>query len=119
MIHKGQIIEKAVRTSGFSVTELAKRLKKSRRYVYNVFEKQDVSTDVLVQIGKIIHYDFSIDLKDLMPLRYDLNGNSFSGGDNHKSGNGNAEFWKNKYLDVLEKYNSLLAEKVEVLKKKD
>ena len=65
MIHKGEIIEKAVRNSGMSITNLAKRLGKSRRHIYNIFDNPSVSWETIMQIGKIINYDFTKDFTDI------------------------------------------------------
>lgn len=59
MQHRGELVEKAVRESGFPIAELARRMKKSRRHIYNLFENPYLSLDEILQIGKIIHYDFS------------------------------------------------------------
>ena len=106
MQHKGEIVEKAVRQSGLPLTQLAKRMGKSRRWLYNAFDNPTLSIDLILNIGKIIHYDFSNDIDDLKRLRtfeepkidditYTVSSES-------------AEYWKNKYLTLLEKYNTLL-----------
>ena len=65
MQHKGKILERAVRESGMPLTKLSKKMAKSRRWMYNAFENENLSIDYILEIGKIIHYDFSEDLKDL------------------------------------------------------
>ncbi len=52
MQHRGEIIKIAVYKSGFSISELAKRLGKSRRWMYLMFENNTVSLDIVLQIGK-------------------------------------------------------------------
>lgn len=101
MQHRGEIIRKSIYNSGYTVTEIAQSLGKSRRWMYLMFENSNVSLDIVLQIGKIIHYDFSDEIKELnnspktiekVSLDYDKN----------------EEFWKNKYLKLLEEYNDLL-----------
>src|SRR5690606_14570081 len=82
----------------FPITLLAKRLKKSRRYSYDVFEKQDVTLDLILRIGKIIQHDFSNDLKNLskIPEEYQLEvitepDISFE----------DVNYWKSKYFELL------------------
>ena len=53
MQHRGEIIKEAVYKSGYPITELAKRMGKSRRWVYLLFENNTVSIDIMLQIGKI------------------------------------------------------------------
>ena len=66
MKHKGEIIEKAVRKSGVKLTVLAKRLKKSRGYLYYLFQTRDVSYEEAMQIGSYISHDFSGEYDNLM-----------------------------------------------------
>ena len=109
MQHKGEIIEKAVRESGFSITRLAQRMGKSRRWVYQIFESPTVPVDYILAIGKIIHHDFTEDIKELKTYKVSMakqmmNEPSQAFGNDKEE----VEYWKNKYLAVLEKYNDLL-----------
>ena len=102
MQHRGEIIKKAIYQSGYSITKLAERLGKSRRWVYLQFENSNVSLDLILQIGEIIHYDFSDDFNELKNKSNVVNDpvNFYS--------NDEVEFWKNKYLTLLEEYTELL-----------
>jgi predicted transcriptional regulator len=104
MQHRGEIIKKAVYKSGFSITELAKRLGKSRRWVYLMFENPSVSLDVVLQLEKIIHYNFSNEIKEIRPSNLEFI-ESITGGQTEKY---SEDYWKNKYLRLLEEYNDLL-----------
>lgn len=99
MQHRGEIIKIAVYKSGFSITYLAKRLKKSRRWIYLIFERKDVSLDLILQIGIIIHYDFTEEINALKTIS-----------NNKNVDNKNSIFWENKYLSLLETFNELLKE---------
>lgn len=107
MQHRGEIIKDAVYKSGYSITELAKRMGKSRRWVYLMFENHSVSLDIILQIGQIIHYNFTKEITDLYPLKKILS-KSLSDSENEDCSN---DYWKNKYLELLEEYNELLKEK--------
>lgn len=63
MEHKGEIIENAIRQSGHSLTDIAKKLKISRRHLYNLFNKNNIDHDTILQIGRIINHDFSYEIK--------------------------------------------------------
>lgn len=104
MQHRGEIIKEAVYRSGYPITELAKRLGKSRRWMYLMFENSNVSLDIVLQIGKIIHYDFTDEIKEFSPSQKVLEKLSL----NSKKEDSDTEFWKNKYLKLLEEYNDLL-----------
>ena len=104
MQHRGEIIKAAVYRSGFPITELAKRLGKCRRWIYLMFENNSVSLDLVLQIGKIIHYDFASDIKEL-GINPKTSDHSILKIENEQE---SVEYWKNKYLKLLEEYNDLL-----------
>lgn len=105
MKHRGSIIRDAIRNSGMSITELARRMQRSRKHVYNIFENPNVSLVEIAQIGKIIHYDFGNDFEELRNVSSESSGVGF------KYAEG-TQLWKEKYITLLEKYNELLEEKV-------
>jgi hypothetical protein len=110
MTHRGEIVEEVVRQSGMALSEVARRMGKSRRHLYNLFEDPHLSIDVILHIGKIIHYDFTTN-KDLFGNAGLLN--QFKTGSSsmevHASEQDfDAHYWKNKYLHLLERYNLLL-----------
>lgn len=108
MIHRGEIVENAVRQSGMAISEVAKRMNKSRRHIYNLFESPNVPIETILQISKIIHYDISKDIPELYNLTKSQTVNETESQYlNEKS----VEFWKDKYLTLLEKYNKLLEDK--------
>ena len=112
MQHKGEIIEKAVRESGHSITKLAQKMGKSRRWVYQIFDSSIVPIDYIMEIGKIIHHDFTDDIKGIKLYQGGLGTSSFE--DKSMSGNkkpDEVEYWKEKYVVLLEKYNDLLSKK--------
>jgi len=111
MQHKGESVERAIRQSGYSITNLAVKLGKSRRWMYHVFENPNVPVELILKIGKIIHYDFSGEIKELK--NYSEKGNDTlisEPAKNYNEQKMETENWKNKYLELLEKYNELLTE---------
>lgn len=109
MEHRGEIIKKAVYKSGYPITELAKRLSKSRRWVYLMFENSNVSLDIVLQIGKLIHHDFRDEIKGFNSYQSALNESAFD----YQNDEANSEYWKNKYLKLLEEYNELLKKRID------
>lgn len=116
MVHKGEIVEKAVRASGIKITELARQIGVSRRHLYNLFENSNLSFEFIYKIGKIIHYDFSKDFS-LYPdsINQDEKKNHINDDPTLYSENIN---WKNKYLELLEKYNELQMKYIHLLENK-
>lgn len=107
MIHRGELVEEAVRQSGMSLTEVAKRLGKSRRHLYNLFEDPHLSLETVLQIGKIIHHDFTLNTQ-LFPSNLESIFSDNKPDYNKRNANEEAAYWKEKYIALLEKYNALL-----------
>jgi hypothetical protein len=102
--HYGQIIEKVIRRNGHSISEVALITGVNRRSVYNWFNQRHLKADIIIRIGKAIHYDFStlipeLDLttRDFITLAPKLRGEDEQ-----------VTVWKDKYISLLERYNELL-----------
>lgn len=111
--HHGTVIELMVRRREFNVSKLAKELNVSRRSVYNYFQSDTIKPDIIFSIGKIIGYDFSKDLPELLffqeiEKKIDLTANSVNTEPYSVS---NRDLYKLKYIDLLERYNNLLLER--------
>ncbi|WP_343748356.1 hypothetical protein [Fluviicola sp.] len=111
MQHRGEIVEQVIRQSGFPITIIAQKLGKSRRWMYLMFDNPQVDIETILAIGKIIHHDFSAEIKELNALTP----NSFEDPENPYN-NESKEYWKNKYLKLLEDYNELLKQVNEMKK---
>ena len=111
MVHRGEKIELAVRNSGMTISEVARRMNKSRRHLYNIFEHPRVSIDVILHISKIIHYDFT---KEIPELKKDKTTQVLNDFDTPYKETKNATYWKDKYLALLERHNQLLEERGKV-----
>ncbi len=101
MEHRGEIIEKAIRSSGIPLTSIARKIGKSRQWVYLLFQNPNVSLNIVVQIGKIIYYDFSSEIKGL-----NTGNKNFREPNDEKSIDD--ENWKEKYYQLMEEYLQLL-----------
>lgn len=75
--------------------------------MYYAFENPALSLDTIYEIGSIIRYDFAHDLNQ---LRKSINavGEAEEPVAQYSEKN-TAEYWKDRYLNILEKYNDLLA----------
>lgn len=112
MQHRGEIVKEAVYKSGFPITRLATRLRKSRRWMYNAFENTNLSVETILEIGLIIGYDFTDEIKELKLFK-PLTGEPTAIGEDgptYQSGPETVVYWKNKYLALLEEHSALLKE---------
>ncbi len=103
MQHRGEIVERAIRQSGYPISTIAKKLGRSRRWMYLMFDNTQVDLETIMSIGNIIHHDFSDEIKELGSI----SNHSFEDPENPYT-NQSKEYWKNKYLKLLEDYNDLL-----------
>lgn len=102
MVHRGEIVERVVRSSGIPLTRMAAKMNRSRRWIYNAFETPDLSLDLVLEFGKILHYDFSQDIPQIVNTKSIVSDVPMTYGEN------SAEYWKGKYYQLLEEHNELL-----------
>jgi lambda repressor-like predicted transcriptional regulator len=110
-IHHGQIIELVIRREGYSISELARLAKVNRRSVYYWFNQQYIKTELIYQIGIHIKHDFSVEFPHLFKTEDFSQMNphvALKAGKDPAAEQYSSEYWKDKYLDILEKYNLLL-----------
>jgi len=110
--HYGEIIERTIRRNGYSISELARLMKVNRRSIYNWFNQPKFKPDIIFKIGCALKHDFSNEFPELFSTEEFQN--AFS---NHKLLNSELLFeerekinyWKDKYINLLEEYNQILA----------
>ncbi|MDB5019132.1 MAG: hypothetical protein JWQ28_259 [Pedobacter sp.] len=110
--HYGQILERAIRRNGNSISDVARLLNINRRSVYNWFNQAQLRPEIIYKIGHVINYDFSVDLPHLFTpedfIRKPRLAVNKQGELMEDTNNSNT--WQQKYIDLLEKYNALLSE---------
>jgi predicted DNA-binding protein YlxM (UPF0122 family) len=113
--HHGHVLEKVIRRNGHSISNIARMANVNRRSVYNWFTQPRLKFEVIKNIGQVINYDFSLDFPDLFaPVVLKRPGTA------RQPEVSNVDLkeqqaltvWKNKYLDLLERYNELLTKKM-------
>ncbi|MES2396332.1 MAG: helix-turn-helix domain-containing protein [Bacteroidota bacterium] len=57
-IHIGKQIKEVFDKKGFTVTEFAKRINKSRENIYSIFKRKTIDTGLLQIISGVLEYDF-------------------------------------------------------------
>lgn len=102
-LHMGQLLEKAIRKKGLNITAIARAIGVQRRTMYNWFSTKELNVDIMQRISKVIVYDFgqpelapAIVVPDVVEVANDLVTIK------------NEEYWKDKYIDLLERYSSIL-----------
>ena len=117
MTHRGEIVEKAIRRSGFSLTKLAEKVGISRNTLYNKFKDADLSYAFIMEVGKVIHYDFTLTFPEMKTEIGPTSANPIS---QHRE-DLLATLWRleGKYNQLLEKYNKLLEIVISIVDEND
>lgn len=58
MKHIGERIKQYLSENKISVVEFAKNINRSRASVYNIFERESIDTDTLLNISKVLDHNF-------------------------------------------------------------
>ncbi|TWR28860.1 hypothetical protein FPZ43_11355 [Mucilaginibacter pallidiroseus] len=108
--HYGQIVELTIRKKGFSISELARLANVNRKCVYNWFNQKYLKPETIHRIGVFINHNFSVEFPELFTADdfiQPLNDENFGSSTDKVDG---STIWKDRYIDLLEKYNDLLLE---------
>lgn len=57
-VHIGGKIKKVFKKRGMTVSELGRRINKSRENVYSIFRRKTVDTGLLQKISEVLEHDF-------------------------------------------------------------
>ncbi|MBE9585863.1 hypothetical protein IM792_15510 [Mucilaginibacter sp. JRF] len=110
--HHGQLIEYRVRKNGYSISDLARNLNVNRRSIYNWFNQPYIKKDVILHIGIILRHDFSQEFPEMFTSEEFESVHKFKptgfGTQRTVTTNQDDEIYKDKYVNLLEKYNMLL-----------
>lgn len=106
MISRGNIVKIRIKESDCSITSLAKKLRISRNTLYAKLEEPHLDYPFIVQIGHVIHYDFSLDFPQIKENKGLLESNPILSLSRQELD----VLWKanRKYIHLLEEYANLL-----------
>nr|WP_233268874.1 helix-turn-helix transcriptional regulator [Mucilaginibacter sp. JXJ CY 39] len=107
--HYGHIVEKVIRRNGYSISELARLTNVNRRSVYNWFNQKNLRSEIIYRIGCALNHDFSIEFPSMFsPNEFNNGLRLVKPNVEVKIENNNQNYWKDKYINLMEKYNDLL-----------
>ncbi len=110
-LNYGQIVERAVRRNSVGISEIAHRLGVSRRTLYNWFDLNELSPEVVSKIGLIIDCDFSSEFPEAFFKGTKAFGTEVTGGPSVSSGVSLKDpvyYWMSRYIKLLENFNERL-----------
>lgn len=117
LINRGQILEKVLRKwcdeNGAPMTFVAKRAGYDRSTIYRHFKEKELDYGIIRQYGRVIRHDFSKEFPEMRESEYNniLPDAPYSAITNEEAIN-QIEYWRNKYIALLEQYNEIIVKKI-------
>lgn len=105
----GEILERLVRRNRMGISELSRKLNVSRRTIYNWFGQDRLNQEIIWQIGQSLGQNLSVSFPDVFPKSNPEAERPAKTGSERPGDSNSVYFWMNKYIHLLEKYNSLLS----------
>ena len=97
-VHRGQILENAIRENGITFAAAAKRCKISRRTLYNYLENHDLPWQKIIEFEETLQLDLGKHFTQLRKYK------SVKAEPLILQEPQEAVYWGNKYIDLLERY---------------
>lgn len=111
-LNRGQVLETAVKASGLGIEEAAKKAGYTRSAYYKHREDPKLDYHILILYGKAINYDFTEEFPDMPKYMAEEPESIYGKPKTIEDAVKLADQWKNKYLELLEKYNRLMEERM-------
>ncbi len=110
-IHIGKRIKQILEYRGMTALVLAKKINKSRENVYDIYNRESIDLSLLERIGLALEHNFFEDLYNASLGNYkESEPMKMTDKLIDKSINIEESIWKEKYVELLEKYASVLEE---------
>lgn len=113
-IHRGQIVKKRIEESNIHVTTIARTIGYNRTRFYAWYDNESLPYDIILKIGKVIHWDFRKDFPELFidasavveePFVPYEAGKSLS---ELEKCNAETQMWRERYYALMEEHNRLM-----------
>ena len=109
-IHRGKVLQEVVKRSDLNIAQVAKKARYSRASYYNHIDDPELPFEILERYGKVIAYDFSRDFPEMVKYSgFTETGKEYL---THEQACRERDHWRDKYYDLLERFNELLLEKL-------
>jgi vacuolar-type H+-ATPase subunit I/STV1 len=111
-IHRGQLLEAAVKASRLNIEFVAEKAGYSRSSYYKHKEEKDLDYHILASYGKAIKHDFTEELPEMPKYLIEEPNEDYGKTPTLNEAIKQRDQWKEKYYELLEKYNKLIEEKM-------
>ena len=112
-LNRGQVLAAAVEASGLGKEEAAKRAGYTRSAYYKHIENPNLDDHILIAYGKAIKYDFTEEFPGMPKYMMEEPDDAYGRPKTIEEAIKMIDLWKHKYVELLEKYNRLIEERME------
>ena len=112
-LNRGQVLAAAVQASGLGKEEAARKAGYTRSAYYKHIENPNLDDHILIAYGKAIKYDFTAEFPEMPKYVLEEPEEAYGKPKSIEEAIKMIELWKHKYLELLEKYNGLIEERME------
>jgi DNA-binding transcriptional ArsR family regulator len=102
-IHRGEILDKAVKESPVTVTKLVQRMKISRGTYYNHVNNPELPFELLYHYGKIINHDFSNEIPQMNKYVFEEPEELYEEPKTIEEAIRQRNYWRDRFYRLLEK----------------
>ena len=111
-IHRGQVLSAVVEASNLNKTDVAEKAGYSRSSYYNHIEDKNLPYHILAAYGKAIKYDFTEEFPEMPKYLFEDPAENYNKAPTIEEITQSRDYWKDKYVELLEKYNKLIEERL-------
>ncbi|AIM39249.1 hypothetical protein KO02_23085 [Sphingobacterium sp. ML3W] len=104
--NRGEFLNKIITQKGINIGKLMKRIGYHRTTYYTHIKQSKLDYSILSKYAKEIPYDFAIEFPEIRQYNYSIEPQNKI--QSVKDVEADRDKWKDKYYDLLEKYNNLL-----------
>lgn len=97
-VHRGQILDNAIREKGITFAAAAKRCKISRRTLYNYLENPDLPWQKIIEFEEMLQLDLGKYFTQLRKYKHTPQESQ------KLQEPQEVVYWRNKYIELLERY---------------
>lgn len=108
-IHHGELLREAADKSDLTITQISKRAGFNRTTFYNHIENPVLPYHVLEKYAKVLAYDFIKFIPEMEKFKqFEEPSTLYKKPETIEEAIDQREHWKNRYYELLERYNDLM-----------
>lgn len=109
-IHRGEILEAAVKESPITITKLTRQMGISRGTYYNHISDPHLAFEQLVKYGRVLKHDFTQDFPEMKKYTFEEPEIHYSTPLTIQEALEQRDYWKDKYYQLMEQFHKVVME---------